>query len=294
MKVIIVENELYLAQSIASRLGEYDFEVEIYSSAKDAQKTNGDIYLLSTNLPGQNFMPLVRKIKDKITIMMVNYINNDTVGEPLKNGATDYIVKPFMVEELLRKIELHSYFKRLELQNQFHQEFLDELFRGIHHEQTLDKLPSRIIVQSLNQRAADRLALDIANEREMPLCFISLGASDWKKKAKSYESHCIAYIVHLDKLDATKRQDLFTIVQDKQFIISYIGKEIQTPFATIKLDTKTRLLDYTEILTIDEYIQQVIKDFQHNIPDTELSRRLGVSRKSLWERRKKYDIKKHK
>ncbi len=294
MKVIIVENELYLAQSIASRLGEYDFEVEIYSSAKDAQKTTGDIYLLSTNLPGQNFMPLIRKIKGKITIMMVNYINNDTVGEPLKNGATDYIVKPFMVEELLRKIELHTHFKHLELQSQFYQEFFSELFRGVEHEQKLDKLPNGIVVQSLNQRGADKLALDIARDRNLPLCFIPLNNSDWKKRAKAYESHCIAYITHLDKLDTTKREELFKIINEKQFILSYVGEEISTPFTTIKLESKTRLLDYTEILTLDEYIQQVIKDFQHKIPDTELSRRLGVSRKSLWERRKKYDIKKHK
>jgi len=82
MKIIIIENELYLAQSIAGKLAEYNFETEIYSSVKDAMNKYADIYLLSTNLPGQNFMPLIEKHKDRNVLLMVNYINNDTVSEP--------------------------------------------------------------------------------------------------------------------------------------------------------------------------------------------------------------------
>ena len=100
MKIIIVENELYLAQSIASKLHESGFTTETYSSVKEAMSSHGDVYLLSTNLPGQNSSPLISEFKDKIIILMVNYINNDTVGEPLKLGAKDYIVKPLCLKTL--------------------------------------------------------------------------------------------------------------------------------------------------------------------------------------------------
>ena len=46
MKIIIVENELYLAQSIASKLNENGYETEIYSSIKEAMNSQGDAYLL--------------------------------------------------------------------------------------------------------------------------------------------------------------------------------------------------------------------------------------------------------
>ena len=72
MKIIIVENELYLAQSIASKLNENGFETEIFSSIKEAMQSNGDVYLLSTNLPGQNTSPLITKFKNKIIILMVS------------------------------------------------------------------------------------------------------------------------------------------------------------------------------------------------------------------------------
>ena len=97
MKIVIIENELYLAQSIAAKLTEYNFETEIFSSIKEAMGSSADVYLLSTSLPGQNVLPLIEKFRRKNIILMVNYINNDTVGEPLKAGARDYILKPFMM-----------------------------------------------------------------------------------------------------------------------------------------------------------------------------------------------------
>ena len=38
----------------------------------------------------------------------------------------------------------------------------------------------------------------------------------------------------------------------------------------------------------------MVLSFQDKYPDTELSKRLGISRKSLWEKRKKFGIEKNK
>jgi DNA-binding NtrC family response regulator len=38
----------------------------------------------------------------------------------------------------------------------------------------------------------------------------------------------------------------------------------------------------------------MVLNFQHTYPDTELSKKLGISRKSLWEKRKKFGIEKDK
>ncbi|MCW1548840.1 hypothetical protein OLS49_02640, partial [Campylobacter jejuni] len=51
-------------------------------------------------------------------------------------------------------------------------------------------------------------------------------------------------------------------------------------------------IDSNEILTIDEYVKYVIINYQNIFPDTDLSKKLGISRKSLWEKRKKYEISK--
>jgi len=290
MRVIIVENELYLAQSISSKLAEYDFDVEQYSSAKDAMKSSGDIYLLSTNLPSQNFLPLISKFKDKIVILMVSYINNNTVGEPLKHGAKDYIVKPFMMEELLRKIEHYNQFQKLKEQNKFYEEYLADLFSEIEYKHAIEKLPKALSVHTNYQRAADKMALDISITKGASLVFISLDESKWREKIELLDGGSLGYLTCLEKLKKSDRDELYESLSDKRFILTCANDTIDTPFDTISINSQNKLCDQSDILTIDEYVQHIVKNFQYKFPDTELSKKLGISRKSLWEKRKKYDL----
>ncbi len=59
MKILIVENEIYLAQSIAAKLTEIGYYCDMAASIKDAVKDERyDAVLLSTNISGQNFYPV--------------------------------------------------------------------------------------------------------------------------------------------------------------------------------------------------------------------------------------------
>ena len=66
------------------------------------------------------------------------------------------------------------------------------------------------------------------------------------------------------------------------------------PFEELELSIRDKNFDIGEIVTIDEYIKYIIVNYQDKFPDTELSKKLGISRKSLWEKRKKYDVSKKK
>jgi DNA-binding NtrC family response regulator len=57
--------------------------------------------------------------------------------------------------------------------------------------------------------------------------------------------------------------------------------------------SELRLLD-KEIVSKDIRIKTIVINHQNRYPDTELSKRLGISRKSLWEKRKKLEIDKKK
>ena len=112
MKILILENEVYLAQSIATKLGELGHNCEMCTSTKDAIKgSDYDIVLLSTSINGQDFHPVIETFKNSIIILMVSYISKDTVSKPLSAGAKDYILKPFMIEELIRKIDHYQSLK---------------------------------------------------------------------------------------------------------------------------------------------------------------------------------------
>jgi len=289
MKIIIIESELYLAQSIAAKLIEEDFEVETYSSIKDALGSDGDVYLISTSISGQSCMPIIHKFKHKIIILMVNYINNDTVGEPMRNGAHDYIVKPFMIEDLMRKIEHHRDVCMLEKINHFQQQYINDMLKEVEHDLDISKLNIPLIIHTNYQRAADKLAIELASYSSMPLKYIALDSEAWEKDIENTNNQCIVYIVKFERLKKNDRGRLWEILQGRHFVLSTTEID-EYPYETVSINTKNKLYDQNEILTIDEYVQHVVKNFQYKLPDTELSKKLGISRKSLWEKRKKYEL----
>jgi DNA-binding NtrC family response regulator len=289
MKIIIVENELYLAQSIASKLGENGFGTEIFTSIKEAMKSNGDVYLLSTNLPGQNTAPLITQFKDKIVILMVSYINNDTVSEPLKLGAKDYIVKPFMIEELLRKIEHYQEYQNLKKHTLLYQEYMKNLLQEIETDFNPEKLTPPLVIQTNYQRLVDKVVFEYAQMNNKLLTFVPLGDKTWKEKIGKCSDQSLLYVTEIHTLKKTDREQLLELLKSYDFILCSTS-ELETDFATISLNTDSKLYDQNEILTIDDYVKFIVNSFQYKFPDTELSKKLGISRKSLWEKRKKYGL----
>lgn len=290
MKITIIENELYLAQSIAAKLGQAGYETEVYSSVKEAMSTStGDAYLLSTNLPGQNFNALITKYKEKIIILMVSYINNDTVAAPLQLGANDYIVKPFIIEELQRKIEHYKEYQSLKKHKALYKEYNEHLLQDINIEDDIDKITSPLVVLTNYVKLVDKLAFSHAKQTDRVLSFVPLSVKDWKSKIEKANVKHLLYISDLQTLKKAEREQLFAILEGRDFIISTTS-DIETEYKTIEINTDNKLYDQNEILTIDDYVKFIVNNFQYSYPDTELSKKLGISRKSLWEKRKKYGI----
>ena len=88
---------------------------------------------------------------------------------------------------------------------------------------------------------------------------------------------------------AYKNDNIGFSIEGEEFIIATTSN-IETPYETIEVKTESKLYDQNEILTIDDYVKFIVNSFQYKFPDTELSKKLGISRKSLWEKRKKYGI----
>ncbi|MBT8343122.1 MAG: hypothetical protein KJO45_00215, partial [Sulfurovum sp.] len=85
------------------------------------------------------------------------------------------------------------------------------------------------------------------------------------------------------------REALLEMLNEYDFILCSTTN-LESDFETITLNTDSKLYDQNEILTIDDYVKFIVNSFQYKFPDTELSKKLGISRKSLWEKRKKYGL----
>ena len=295
MNVLIVENEIYLAQSIASKLNDLSHNCDICSSTKEALKgVPYDVVLLSTNISGHNIYPVIEAYKDSVVILMVSYVSNDTVSKPLAAGAKDYILKPFMIEELIRKIQHFQEHERLRHQNQTHERYLAHMFNGIKIDEDFDKTELPVMICSGYQKYADAFAFRYAKHKNKTLQFISLASSKALQDIASLPVYTILYLTDFQSFKKSDHKALFELLEKRQCIISSTDRIDHAPFRMIEIKSENRLFDQGEILPIEEYVKYIMLNFQNRFPDTELSKKLGISRKSLWEKRKKYGIVKKK
>ena len=291
MRILIIENEVYLAQSIATKLTELGHSCEICTSARDAIKEKDfHVVLLSTSLNSHDLTPIIENFKDTIIILMVSYISNDTVSKPLSAGAKDYIVKPFMIEELVRKIDHHQDYKRLKEESQMMQEYLDFIFEEQNNKYDFTNITLPCFLQTPAQKNANGFIYYYARYLNEAFEFINLDDPKSFERIKEAKNSSLLYIVNFQNLKKGERKDFFELIKEKRAIISTLESIDDIPYKLIELQNEHNSFAQGEILPIEEYVKYIVINYQHKYPDTELSKKLGISRKSLWEKRKKYDI----
>ena len=295
MKILIIENEVYLAQSIATKLTDLGHICETCTSARDALKHKDfDVVLLSTSLNSNDLTPIIETFRDAIVILMVSYISNDTVSKPLSAGAKDYIVKPFMIEELVRKIDHHQDYERLKHYTKMVERYLEHTFEEAKDEYDYDNLQLPLFLCASAQKSADAFAYHYAKRRGKIFYFVDLTAPQAIDEIQSLDDSQIVYAINYQLLKKSEKKELLESVKDRPIIISTTEKQDELPFDVVEISSENSFFTQGDILPIEDYVKYVVINYQHKYPDTELSKKLGISRKSLWEKRKKYDIVKKK
>lgn len=112
MRILIVEDETAIARMIAMNLGAANYDTKIYSDGMEAAEAmqedhDYDLALLDVMLPGMDGFELLEVMKGYHIPVIFLTAKDDLLSkvQGLKNGAEDYIVKPFEVLELLVRIE---------------------------------------------------------------------------------------------------------------------------------------------------------------------------------------------
>ncbi|MCX6807673.1 MAG: response regulator transcription factor [Patescibacteria group bacterium] len=111
-KILIVEDDLDLADSLAQALRRKEYETECANTGEQAsyfaEHNEYDLILLDINLPGKNGFELcseLRKRGDQTLIIMLTRrsdVKDRVTG--LDSGADDYLPKPFSMFELEARI----------------------------------------------------------------------------------------------------------------------------------------------------------------------------------------------
>jgi len=111
--VLIVEDDTNLGQVIFQELKNHFHDVELVNDAEAAlariNKYIYDVILTDIKLPGMDGLELLKKVKANNpttqVLVMTGYASVDTAVVAMKNGAHDFIQKPFSLHEIVQKID---------------------------------------------------------------------------------------------------------------------------------------------------------------------------------------------
>jgi signal transduction histidine kinase/GGDEF domain-containing protein len=150
-RILVVDDEEGIRDFLSKALPRMGrFTVELASSAEEALKKieQGDFDLVLTDLkmPNTDGLKLVDEItKSKpevLTVLMTGYGTIDSVLEAMKRGASDYLTKPFNLEEMAVRIQ-----KVLEQRQRFVKlrDFAIQLERANQELRKIDEMKSEFI-----------------------------------------------------------------------------------------------------------------------------------------------------
>jgi heterodisulfide reductase subunit A len=111
-RILVVDDELIVRDSLKEWLDEEDFYVDVAESGSVAleklSKASFNLMLTDIKMPGMDGIELLKKAKehfpDLCVLMMTAFATVETAVEAMKMGAEDYLMKPFDPERMIMKI----------------------------------------------------------------------------------------------------------------------------------------------------------------------------------------------
>jgi two-component system response regulator AtoC len=125
IRLLIVDDELIVRESLGNWLKEEGYTVDTIDNGLDAleklQAKDYDLMVVDVKMPEMDGIELLEKSKqanpELQVLMMTAYASVDTAVQAMKQGAFDYIVKPFDPEHVSQIILRALKFKMLEKEN---------------------------------------------------------------------------------------------------------------------------------------------------------------------------------
>lgn len=112
MNILVVEDEVRLAQALAQILRQEKHRAEVVHNGEDglyyARNGQYDLIILDVMLPGLSGFEVARRLRDdKNAVPVLMLTAKDEIADKvqgLDSGADDYMTKPFSPEELLARV----------------------------------------------------------------------------------------------------------------------------------------------------------------------------------------------
>ena len=112
-KILVVDDELFVRELLLEFLSTEGYEVSLADSGEKAvelmQIQPADLVLVDLKMPGIDGIQTLKQMKkiapNTLAIIMTGYPTIESSIEALRQGAYDYVVKPFKLNDLKSSIE---------------------------------------------------------------------------------------------------------------------------------------------------------------------------------------------
>jgi putative two-component system response regulator len=137
-RVLIVDDEPVIRRILRQRLSAEGYRCQEAGSAREAAdrlaKGPAELVVLDIKMPGKSGFELLPEIKqmypDTAVIMATAITDTSTAIKCMKEGAHDYMVKPFNLDEVAISAQRALEKRRLELENRAYRQHLEEMVTG--------------------------------------------------------------------------------------------------------------------------------------------------------------------
>lgn len=160
-KILIIENDLTIAEMEKDYLELSNFEVTVVTDGVEGEKRaitgNYDIVLLEVDLPGQDGFEICRRYREQFLqpIIFVTAKKEDIdIIHGLGLGADDYITKPFSPSELVARVKAHiNRYQSLVEHLAMREKEVEKITTG---ELEIDRLSRRVFVSSEERKLTSK------------------------------------------------------------------------------------------------------------------------------------------
>ncbi|MCP4681522.1 MAG: sigma-54-dependent Fis family transcriptional regulator [Desulfobacterales bacterium] len=136
-RILVVDDEFAMRESLKDWLMEDGYEVGLAPGGEKgiamARESNWDMILLDLKMPGMNGLEALKRFKDVSPdaeiVMMTAFATVDTAVLAMKEGAFDYLVKPFDPDEIEIQINKIMAHKEILLENLLLRKKLEEKYQ---------------------------------------------------------------------------------------------------------------------------------------------------------------------
>lgn len=161
-RILVVDDELDLAESLQQNLTRHQYHVVATTSAEEAlpllSKDNFDLLLSDMMMPGMDGIELLQEAlaldPQLIGIIMTGQATVQTAVEAMKVGAFDYLLKPFKLEHILPVLARAMGVRRLRMENVRLRDYIASLTFESKRYQIIGRSPAIQRVLQLIQKVA--------------------------------------------------------------------------------------------------------------------------------------------